>query len=674
MGLLVFAMPEMRGHDSASTCVRGCCRSDCLPLAIPKSDIKILAEIARGAESVVYEARYGGKSVAAKKPRLSTTDDMNRFHTELQILSKLDHSNIATLIGARAYPPDYYFLYDLYEHGNLGDALHVSEWRPSLQQVMTIATQLGMALQYLHKEGIVHRDVKPANILLDSNWDAHLADFGLAANVADLSKSSVENWKSSGKPTGGFHKKNMVGTLLYMAPEILRKEVQSEKSDVYGYGITLNELITGVVPYTDRKTAAQAHTVLEMNYSEQQLSSAVTSEGLRPVLAGPESGTPVELSTLIEQSWHGDPAKRPSFDYIVESLRETTAKLFSEKKLADTLVEKPDVSISSNIDKNGLEEVLNYTQQKRTDVNWASRAVEGLGSTFMEQSPSPPGWLNQASEDTSYVPVLSMGSFATKGARQTMEDTNFLKFQLGGTANVHAFGVFDGHRGPEAAEFAAIAIPQFLLSRASTSSPQEALSSAFIETDVAFRRELDSQRRWRKGGGFDWHPGCTAATALLVHDTLYVANAGDCRTIVCRKGIAVPLSMDHTASCGSERERVIKAGGSVSWRVNTWRVGAAAIEVTRSIGDDDLKPYVTAEPEVTVCKLSSDDEFLIIASDGLWETMANDDVVALVKDTVKEPSMVSKRLATEAVERGSRDNITVIVVFLKPVSTVERVY
>ena len=74
-------------------------------------------------------------------------------------------------------------------------------------------------------------------------------------------------------------------------------------------------------------------------------------------------------------------------------------------------------------------------------------------------------------------------------------------------------------------------------------SPQEALSSAFIETDVAFRRELDSQRRWRKGGGFDWHPGCTAATALLVRDTLYVANAGDCRTIVCRKGIAVPLSM-----------------------------------------------------------------------------------------------------------------------------------
>jgi serine/threonine protein kinase len=84
-----------------------------------------------------------------------------------------------------------------------------------------------------------------------------LGDFGLAIRAVDLKKPSEQNWKSTGKPTGGFHKKNMVGTLLYMAPEILRKDVQSEKSDVYGFGITINELLTGVVPYTDRKTAAQ---------------------------------------------------------------------------------------------------------------------------------------------------------------------------------------------------------------------------------------------------------------------------------------------------------------------------------------------------------------------------------------------------------------------------------
>jgi serine/threonine protein kinase len=106
---------------------------------------------------------------------------------------------------------------------------------------------------------------------LDSNWDAHLADFGLAANVTDLSKSSVENWKSSGKPTGGFHKKNMVGTLLYMAPEILRKEVQSEKSDVYGYGITLkyvylDRFIFHLHPWVSRQMVLGVHFPLFLEF------------------------------------------------------------------------------------------------------------------------------------------------------------------------------------------------------------------------------------------------------------------------------------------------------------------------------------------------------------------------------------------------------------------------
>lgn len=64
----------------------------------------------------------------------------------------------------------------------------------------------------------------------------------------------------------------------------------------------------------------------------------------------------------------------------------------------------------------------------------------------------------------------------------------------------------------------------------------------------------------------------------------------------------------------------------------------------------------------------------VMASDGLWDVVSSQEVVSIIKDTVKEPGMCSKRLATEAAERGSSDNITVIVVFLRPVSTTERIY
>jgi hypothetical protein len=57
--------------------------------------------------------------------------------------SKVEHPNVATLVGVRAYPPDYFFFYHLYENGNLGDALHEADWRPTLQQILTIAIQLG---------------------------------------------------------------------------------------------------------------------------------------------------------------------------------------------------------------------------------------------------------------------------------------------------------------------------------------------------------------------------------------------------------------------------------------------------------------------------------------------------------------------------------------------------
>ncbi|GLT77820.1 hypothetical protein SLA2020_493770 [Shorea laevis] len=651
-----------------NTCFRGCCTSDSIPLHLPPSSYKLLSPIARGAQGVVYEAILDGRKVAVKKPILSTSEELDKFHKELQLLCKLDHPGIATLVAAHAKPPNYMFFFEFYESSNLAHKLHVEEWTPNVDQALMITAQLAKALQYLHNHGIVHRDVKPANFLLDRNLSAYLADFGLAEYKKDLTCISTENWRSTGKPTGGFHKKNMVGTLIYMAPEILKKEIHTEKSDVYSFGISINELLTGTVPYTDLQAEAQAHTVLEMSYTEQQLTSAVVSEGLRPVLSGLGSGVPESLLSLIQGCWDADPQNRPSFNDIVLEL---DAILEQRKKM-----KKEDLYLSNSSISHGDKPMngVNNLQTYQESINWSTQGEYFTRQASAHVVSALRMWLDSCNDPGAHHPELSWGSFATCGRREKMEDTHFLMPYMCNEKDIHVFGVFDGHRGAAAAEFSAQALPAFLKSLGSSCSPADALLEAFVRTDNAFRSELDIHRKSKRITQKDWHPGCTAAVALIVKNKLFVANAGDCRTIISQAGFPFALSRDHTASCLEERERVVGAGGQVKWQVDTWRVGPAALQVTRSIGDDDLKPAVTPEPEITETVLSAEDEFLVMASDGLWDVVSNEEVVSIIRDTVKEPAMCSKRLATEAAERGSKDNITVIVVFLCPVSTAERIY
>lgn len=650
-----------------NTCIRGCCSSNSIPLHLPSSSYTILKPIARGAESVVYEAILDGKKVAVKKPILSTSEDLDKFHKELQLLCKLHHPGLAKLVAAHAKPPNYMYFFEFFEPPNLSEKLHVEEWSPSINQVLMIAVHLASALQYLHNLGIVHRDVKPANILLDKDLCPHLADFGLAEYKKELKGVSIENWRSLGKPTGGFHKRNMVGTLLYMAPELLKKEVHTEKSDVYSFGVSINELLTGVVPYTDLRAEAQAHTVLEMNYTEQKLTAAVVSDGLRPVLAGPESGVPSTLVSLIQRCWDATSQNRPSFDDIVAEL----GSILEDRKR----IKEPDIvyGAAPNFPVDQRMDAANNLHAYQEGIDWYIRA-ENFTKRADESKSGTAVWPDASNDPWAYRPVLSWGSFATCGRRETMEDTHFLLPHMHNEEEIHVFGIFDGHRGAAAAEFSARALPRFLQALSSISSPIDALKEAFIKTDIAFREELDFCRKSKRAIQKDWHPGCTAAAVLIVRNKLFVANAGDCRTILCRAGCPVVLSKDHVASCLEERERVINAGGQVKWQVDDWRVGPAALQVTRSIGDDDLKPAVTAEPEISETILSAEDEYLVMASDGLWDVLSDAEVVSIIKDTVKEPGMCSKRLATEAAERGSKDNITVIVVFLRLVSTAERIY
>uniref|UniRef100_M8CAR3 protein-serine/threonine phosphatase n=1 Tax=Aegilops tauschii TaxID=37682 RepID=M8CAR3_AEGTA len=299
------------------------------------------------------------------------------------------------------------------------------------------------------------------------------------------------------------------------------------------------ELLTGVVPYTDLRAEAQAHTILEMTYTEQQLTSAVVSQGLRPALALPESGSPPSLLSLIQRSWDSDPERRPSFGDIIEELNVIQKHLVTYScPLSSGSV---NLSRNSKAEVHHYQEALNWFNQGELLTKKANKldyAVNPWSSSFDQSSVSV------------YRPTLSWGSFATCGRRETMEDTHFMLTCLSEEKDVHSFGIFDGHRGAAAAEFSVRAVPGFLKQFGHTASPIDALAEAFVRSDTAFREELIAHQKSKRIIQKDWHPGCTAVTALI----------------------------DHVASCPKERERVIKEGAEVRWQIDTWRVGAAALQ------------------------------------------------------------------------------------------------
>ncbi|KAL5744787.1 hypothetical protein ACOSP7_027659 [Xanthoceras sorbifolium] len=246
---------------------------------------------------------------------------------------------------------------------------------------------------------------------------------------------------------------------------------------------------------------------------------------------------------------------------------------------------------------------------------------------------------------------LSCGYSSFRGKRATMEDFYDIKTSNIDGKAVCMFGVFDGHGGSRAAEYLKehlfenlLKHPQFL------TDTKLAISESYQQTDVDFlNSERDSFR----------DDGSTASTAVLVGNHLYVANVGDSRTVISKAGKAIALSEDHKPNRTDERKRIENAGGVVMW-AGTWRVGGV-LAMSRAFGNRMLKQFVVAEPEIQDQGIDEEFELLVLASDGLWDVVPNDDAVALAQ-TEEEPETAARKLTETAFTRGSADNITCIVV------------
>ncbi|KAI3735392.1 hypothetical protein L6452_14888 [Arctium lappa] len=248
---------------------------------------------------------------------------------------------------------------------------------------------------------------------------------------------------------------------------------------------------------------------------------------------------------------------------------------------------------------------------------------------------------------------LSCGYSSFRGKRASMEDFYDVKTCKINGQTVCLFGIFDGHGGSRAAEYLKENLfknlmnhPEFL------TNTRVAISETYQQTDSDF---LESGKDTFRDDG------STASTAVLVGNHLYVANVGDSRTVISKAGKAIPLSEDHKPNRSDERKRIESAGGVVMW-AGTWRVGGV-LAMSRAFGNRMLKQFVVAEPEIQEQELDEEFELLVLASDGLWDVVPNEDAVSLAL-LEEEPESAARKLIETAFSRGSADNITCIVVRL----------
>ncbi|XP_068634308.1 probable protein phosphatase 2C 6 [Aristolochia californica] len=271
--------------------------------------------------------------------------------------------------------------------------------------------------------------------------------------------------------------------------------------------------------------------------------------------------------------------------------------------------------------------------------------------------------------------------------------------------NAHFFGVYDGHGGAQVANYCRERVHSALIKEIATAKEgcseevnygdtwqakwERAFMNCFLKVDAEVGGKIS------RGNGVvpegELEPiapetvGSTAVVGIVCSSHVIVANCGDSRAVLCRGKEPVPLSVDHKPNREDEYTRIEAAGGKViQW--NGYRV-FGVLAMSRSIGDRYLKPWIIPEPEIMFIPRKKEDECLILASDGLWDVMTNEEVCDVARRRIllwhkkngtnmtsstergegMDPAAqaAAECLSKLALQKGSKDNITVIVVDLK---------
>ncbi|KAK1298902.1 Serine/threonine-protein kinase HT1 [Acorus calamus] len=263
-------------------------------------ELLIGSKFASGRHSSVYHGFYKEKEVAIKLMSQPEEDEdlatalEKQFSLEVAFLFRLRHPNIITFVAACKNPPVFCIMTEYLVGGSLRKHLNKQDPRSLPHKiVLKMALDIAKGMQYLHSQGIIHRDLKSENLLLGEDMCVKVADFGISCLESQCGRE-----------------KKFTGTYRWMAPEMIKEKQHTKKVDVYSFGIVLWELLTTLTPFHDM--------------TPEQAAFAVAEKNARPPLP---VDCPMALSHLINQCWSTNPDKRPQFDEIVSILENYSRSL-----------------------------------------------------------------------------------------------------------------------------------------------------------------------------------------------------------------------------------------------------------------------------------------------------------------------------------------------------------